>query len=135
MIKAVFDTNIFISAFGIPKSKAETAYKLAANGKINLYTSPAILTETAGKFRNKFNISEGTVTRILKQISKTAEVIRPTFKLSIVSDEPDNRVLECAVAARADLIVTGDKHLLELKIYEGIGIIRTADLLYIVRNK
>jgi len=135
MIKAVFDTNIFISAFGIPKSKAEAAYKLAANGKIILYTSPAILTETAGKLRNKFGVSEGTVTRILKQISKTAEVIRPTFKLNIVSDEPDNGVLECAVAARADLIVTGDKHLLELKTYEGIGIVRTADLLYIVRNK
>lgn len=135
MIKAVFDTNIFISAFGIPKSKAETAYKLAVNGKIILYTSPAILTETAGKFRSKFGISEGTVTGMLKQISKTAEIIRPTFKLDIVSDEPDNRVLECAVAAQADLIITGDKHLLALKTYENIGIVRTADLLYIVRNK
>ncbi len=58
MLKAVFDTNIFISAFGVPKSKAETAYQLATKGKIIPYTSPAILTETASKLRSKFGISE-----------------------------------------------------------------------------
>ncbi|NCO66731.1 MAG: putative toxin-antitoxin system toxin component, PIN family [Solirubrobacter sp.] len=50
----------------------------------------------------------------------------------MVADEPDNRVLECAVAAKANIIVTGDKHLLDLKAYESIRIVRAADLLYIV---
>ncbi|MBI5572562.1 MAG: putative toxin-antitoxin system toxin component, PIN family, partial [Desulfomonile tiedjei] len=42
---------------------------------------------------------------------------------------PDNRILECAVAAQADVVVTGDHHLLALKTFEGIPIVRLADFL------
>jgi len=49
--------------------------------------------------------------------------VRPRQKLRVVKDEPDNRVLECAVAGRADLIVTGDSALLELREYRGVRII------------
>lgn len=129
MLKVVFDSSVFIPAFAIPGSKSEEAYLLVVRGKVNLFTSPAIMTETANKLRSKFNIPEGEVIQVLKQISKTAEVTKPKEQIKILEDDPDNRILECAVFAKADLIVTGDKHLLKLKNYEGIGIARVADFL------
>lgn len=129
MIKAIFDTNVLISAFAVPGSRSEEAFLLATRNRISLYTSAAILTETANKLRQKFGLSEEEIVAVLKQISRAAEIVRPMARLSVLADEPDNRILECATTAKTDLIVTGDKHLLGLKTYEGIGVCRVADLL------
>lgn len=129
MLKVVFDTNVFISAFAVPGSKSEEAFLLAVRGRLRLFSSTAILTETANKLRDKFGLPEDDIVAVLKQVSRTAEIVRPTGKLSVLADDPDNRVLECAATARVDLIVTGDKHLLTLKSYEGIGMCRVVDLL------
>lgn len=50
-------------------------------------------------------------------------IVKPGRRLKIVADEPDNRIIECAVAGRAEAIVTGDKALLALKEYKGIRVI------------
>ncbi len=130
MLKVVFDTNVYISALSFPESKAEEAYILAVNGEVELYTSVPILTETAGKLREKFQWNDDRITAVIKHISRTAAVIKPRLKLNILTDEPDNRILECAEEIKADLIVTGDKHLLLLKEYKGTGITRISGLLY-----
>lgn len=135
MLKVVFDTNVYVSAFISPNSKAEDAYLLAVRGKIELYTSVSILTELAKKLREKFHWDDIKVKAALKHISKIATVIKPSIKITLLQDETDNRILECAKAADADLIVTGDKHLLSLKEFDGIGITRIADFLYIFENK
>ncbi len=129
-LKVVFDSNVYISAFISPGSKAEEAYLLAVNGRVELYTSVAILTETARKLRDKFLWDDDKITGALKHISKIANVLKSLKRLNILSDAPDNRVLECAKEADADLIVTGDRHLLDLKEYEGIGITRISGFLY-----
>lgn len=67
--------------------------------------------------------------RALKLIGRTAEIVTPTITLSLLRDEADNRILECAVAAGADLVVTGDHHLLELRKSRGTAIARVADFL------
>jgi putative PIN family toxin of toxin-antitoxin system len=128
-MKAVFDTNIFISAFVIPWSQGEQAFLLAQQKRFELYTSIAILTETASKLREKFNQTEEDVKQSLKIISRAAEVLKPTVKLNVLKDEPDNRILECALESRADIIVTGDRHLLKIRKFRSISIIRLADLL------
>lgn len=130
MLKVVFDTNVYISAFISPGSKAEEAYLLALNGKVKLYTSVAILTETARKLREKFLWDDDRITAALRHISKVSIVVKPLKRLNVLADAPDNRVLECAREADDGLIVTGDKHLLDLKEYEGIGITRIAGFLY-----
>lgn len=130
MLKVVFDTNVYISALSFPDSKAEEAYILAVNGEVELYTSVPILTETAGKLREKFQWNDDRITAVIRHISRTAAVIKPRLKLNILTDEPDNRILECAEEIKADLIVTGDKHLLSLKEYKGTGITRVSGLLY-----
>lgn len=53
----------------------------------------------------------------------------------ILKDTPDNRILECAGGCKADLIATGDNHLLLLKEFEGIGVARVADFLHIFRTE
>lgn len=135
MLKVVFDTNVYISAFISPGSKAEDAYLLAVMGKIKLYTSVSILTELARKLREKFQWDDGHITSALKHISKIAIVIKPTITITLLQDEADNRILECAKASYADLIVTGDKHLLLLKEFSGIGITRVAGFIYIFEAK
>lgn len=62
-------------------------------------------------------------------IGRVATIVRPVRKVTILKDVPDNRILECAVTADADLIVTGDSHLIKLKEFEGIPIARLADFL------
>ncbi len=128
-MRVVFDTNIFISAFLVPGSQGERAFLLAQRKKVSLFTSVLILTETAQKLREKFSQEETDIRAALKLISRAAKVLRPPVYVHILADEPDNRILECALAAQADLIVSGDRHLRQLKKFQGISIIRLADLL------
>lgn len=134
-MKVVFDTNIFISAFIVPGSQGEQAFHYARQKRFALYTSVAILTETARKLRDKFNQPAEDITDALKLISHTSEVLRPCAQLTVLADDPDNRILECALDAHADLVVTGDRHLLKLKEFRGIPIIRLADFLRMFPEK
>ena len=134
-MKVVFDTNIFISAFVIPGSRAEEAYLNALRGTFTLYSSVAILTETAQKLREKFGWSEDNIARVLKTIAKVVTIIKTRPRLHLLADEPDNRILECATEAKADYIVTGDKHLLSLKQFQNITIFRLSDFLEILKNQ
>lgn len=131
-MKVVFDTNIFISAFVIPGGKAEEVYLHVLKGDFDLYSSVAILTETAQKLREKFAWPENQIVRLLKAISKVATVIKTRPHLHILPDEPDNRILECALEAKADFIVSGDRHLLSLKHFQNIKIIRLSNFLEIL---
>lgn len=131
-MKVVFDTNIFVSAFIIPGSRGQEAFLLAQRRKVFLYSSVPILTETARILRVKFTQSEEDVMVALRMISRAAMMVRPIRKLNILEDLPDNQILECAVAAQADLIVTGDHQLLALKEFEGISIVRLADFLRMI---
>jgi putative PIN family toxin of toxin-antitoxin system len=131
-LKVVFDTNIFISAFVIPGGKAEEVYLHVLKGDFDLHSSVAILTETAQKLREKFAWPEKQIVRLLKAISKVATVIKTRPHLHILPDEPDNRILECALEAKADFIVSGDKHLLSLKHFQNIKIISLSNFLEIL---
>ena len=133
-MKVVFDTNIFISAFVIPGSQGEEAYLHAMKGNFNLFSSVAILTEMAQKLREKFGWQEDKITRLLRAISKVATVIKTQPHLHLLADDPDNRILECAMAVKADFIVTGDKHLLSLKKSQNISIVKLSDFLEVLEG-
>ena len=128
-MRVVFDSNVFISAFVIPGSHGERAFLLAQEHRFELHTSVAILTETAGVLRRKFGQDESDVKQALRKIGRSATVSKPTSKLRVVADDADNRILECALDGRVDLVVTGDRHLLKLRRFEGIPIVRLADFL------
>src|SRR5712692_1232417 len=98
-MRVVFDTNIFISAFLILGSQGEQAFLFAQRRRFALYTSVPILTETAQKLREKFNQPEEDIKAALRLISRVAVVLKPPPHLTVLADDPDNRILECALAA------------------------------------
>lgn len=128
-MRVVFDTNIYISALAIPGGNAEEVYLLALRGRFELFTSVAILTETARVLQDKFDWIEDRVRHAIQEISRTATVLRPRPTLHLLKDEPDNRILECAMAAQAERMVSGDRHLLSLKRHNHCRIISLADFL------
>ena len=128
-MRVVFDTNIYISAFIIQGSQGEQAFLLARRRRFELYTSVAILTETARTLREKFDQDEEDVREALRMISRVARVLKPKVKVALLEDAADNRILECALEAQADAIVTGDRHLLKLRKFNDIPIVRLADFL------
>ena len=107
----------------------EISRSCAAPGFI-LVTSRALLDELDEKLRGKFAVSEGDALLIRAKLEANAKVVEPDFELNAVADDPDdNRVLECAVAGKADFIVSGDRHLLRIGCYEGIAIVTVRQFL------
>jgi putative PIN family toxin of toxin-antitoxin system len=133
-VRVVFDTNIYVSALAIPGGNAEDAYLEAVRGAFELFTSVAILTETARVLQTKFDWTEDKVRQAIQDISQTATVLRPRPSLHILKDEPDNRILECAIDAQANYVISGDRHLLALKRHADSTIISLADFLATLRK-
>jgi putative PIN family toxin of toxin-antitoxin system len=92
-------------------------------------SSVSVLTETANILRSKLHQPDGDVRAAVKLTGRAATLVKPASRINVLEDEPDNRILECAVSAAADAIVTGDRHLLALKRFRGIAIVRLADFL------
>jgi uncharacterized protein len=127
VFRVVFDTNIFVSAlFGGPP---QDAFQSVLEGRCVLIVSPHIMAEVAKVLREKIQMPDADVAEHVRQIGRASTVVRPTVGITVITDEPDNRVLKCAVAGRTDLIVSGDRHLLTLREHAGIPIVRTVDFL------
>jgi len=123
--RVVLDTNVYISAYGFGGLLAELV-RAAIRGEIDLFTSPAILAEGARVLTDKLGFDDAHVEQAVRQVARIATVVRPTIRIQVIADEPDNRVLECAVSADADLIVSGDRHLLALGAYDGVHVVSVA---------
>ena len=122
-MRVVFDTNIFISAFVIPGSLGEKAVLKILGGQDTLLVSKDILDELLCALSTKFSRDREEISRVAVIVSEMAEWVKPTARIRTLKDEPDNRILECAVSGKADIIVTGDKEMLRLKQYEKTKII------------
>lgn len=123
MSRVVLDTNVYISALlfgGFPGSVLD----LAILGAFTLILSPALLDELDEKLRAKFEMTMEDTAFLRARLETVGEIVEPGEVLKVIVDDPDdNRVLECAVKGKADLIVSGDRHLLKLGMYRGIKIV------------
>lgn len=128
-MKVVFDTNIFISAFAIPGSRAEAAILKAVEGEIHLVISRPIIHEVLDVLARKFDRNSEELARVAVYLSELAEVVTPRRRLKVLRDEPDNRILECAVTGKVDVIVTGDQAMLRLVRYRGIRVLSLKEFL------
>ena len=128
-MRLVFDTNIFISAFIIPQSKAEKAILRILEGTDSLIISKEIIDEVLSVLAAKFHRDSEAISHTALFLSDLAQIVKPPRKIHILEDEPDNRVLECALQGKSDAIVTGDKEMLKLKEFEGIKIISLKEYL------
>jgi putative PIN family toxin of toxin-antitoxin system len=128
-VRVVFDSNIFISAFVFPGSMAERAIVKIIEGDDSLYISKEILDEVLSVLSSKFSRDTEAISRVALNLSELAEFVSPTEKIRVLRDEPDNRILECAVCADADIIVTGDKEMLKLREHGKIGMMSLKEYL------
>ena len=122
-MRVVFDTNIFVSAFAIPGSLAEKAVLKIFEGENVLLLPREILDELLYILSTKFSRDREEISRVAVVLSEMTERVRPTSQISVLKDEADNRILECAVSGKADILVTGDKEILKLGKYEKTRII------------
>lgn len=134
MARVVVDTNILVSATvfgGLP----DRVLDLAREGKIEIITSPCILEEYSRILKVKFTFSPERILEALLEIRGLTTLTNPRITLDVVKeDEPDNRILECALSAKADFIVSGDtKHLQPLGEYRGVRILSPSEFLRISR--
>ena len=129
-MRVVLDTNVLISAimFG---GKSRVILEMGISGKIKIALSQDILKELAevlvGK---KFRVSMSVVQQTIHELSEIVELVIVTQKIKAVKNDPDdNRILECAVSAKADYIVSGDSDLLTLRNFKKIKIESPSDFL------
>ena len=132
MTRIVIDTNILVSAILTPKGNPAKILKLILQGKLNLIISPAILEETRQVFNypklvklmKKNKITRKEVYDFLGKMSKVAVITPGKLEIDAIPDDPtDNKILACAVEGEADYIISGDHHLTDLKIFQGIKIV------------
>ncbi len=108
-LRLVVDTNIVVSAALKPEGLQRTVLLLAVTKPGRLYVSAAILAEYRDVLsRPELQIRKGLRQQLLQLIGKRAHWVVPARRLQVTSDPGDNVFLECADAARADYLVTGN---------------------------
>jgi len=128
-LKVVFDTNILVSALVFPGGRGETALRRIVEEHDQLMLSKPILDELLGILARKFARDAEELAHVAVFLSELGVLVRPRRRLRVARDEPDNRILECAVAGRADVIVTGDKALLAIGACRNVRIISLREYL------
>lgn len=109
MIRIVSDTNIVVSAAIKHKGAEAQVLDAVADGQLLLCVSEAVLAEYEEVLRRpKLRLDPERVRRVLELIRSGSLLVRPVETVTASPDEPDNRFLECADAARADYLVTGN---------------------------
>ena len=120
MTRVTLDSNVYIAALQFRDSRL---LHLARLGIIGADTSDAILDEVTGVLRDKFGWEGYRLHFARLELLKFLNRVEPTETIAVCDDRDDDRVLECAVAAGSDYIVTNDGDLLRLGEYRGIGIL------------
>ena len=130
----VLDTNTIISGIfwkGAPRQVLD----LARSGTFTLFTSPDLLAELADvlgrkKFSARLEQANTNVDELVFGYAALAKTVRPIKIEAVITEDPDDdKVLACAKTANAEIIASGDNHLLDLIEYEGIKIITVNQLL------
>ena len=122
-MRVVLDTNILISALIFPGSAPEAVYRLALEGRMDLVTSRPLLAELGRILTDKFGWDRGRAEEAVAQATRIGAVVEPTETIGVIQEDPaDDRVLEAASEGGAEVIVSGDHHLLRLGSWRGIRI-------------
>lgn len=137
-MRLVLDTNVVVSGLlwnGTPAHLLD----LAQAGEVELFTSTYLLAELAGILRRAKFAKALAATGLLREelvlgYAELATIVTPAdIPPTIAADPDDDPVLACALAARVDLIVSGDRHLHDLGgQYQGIRIVKPAEAAYLI---
>ena len=134
-MRVVLDTNQHISAIIRPNGHPAQIVKLWRIGLIELAISPFILEEFEAvvhrpRIQQKHNLSDADIAEYLEVLRTFAVLVPGTIIVNAVPDDPDDDIIiGCAIDSEADVIISGDQHLLSLTSYQGIPIIKAVDFL------
>jgi putative PIN family toxin of toxin-antitoxin system len=128
MPRIVLDTNVIVSAV-ISEGNPRRLLQKGIEKEFTILTSDLILKELTTVLRKpKFNTSEDEIRRIIVGLLGASEVVEVVSRFKAIRDDPnDNAILNTAHDGRADMIVTGDKHLLMLKNFKGTNILSVSE--------
>jgi putative PIN family toxin of toxin-antitoxin system len=135
-VRLVLDTNVVASAIlwgGTPR----VLLQAARDKRVELFTSTAMLAELTDilgrrKFARKIAASQLTIDQLVDGYAQLAALVRPVATPRIAPDPDDDVVIGTALAAKADLIVTGDKPLLTVSEHQGVRIVSVAQAIEII---
>ncbi len=138
-MRLVLDTNVVASAMlwgGSPKLLLQARRER----RVTLYTSMPMLAELTDilarpKFEKKIAASTLTIDQLMDRYAELAQVVRPTAIARIAPDPDDDVVIGTALAAKADLLVTGDRMLLSVAAHQGTRIVSVAEVLQALAAK
>lgn len=124
MLRVVLDTNVLISAV-VYGGNPRRVLQAAISGAVELSVSEAVIKEFQEVLqRPQFGLSDQFIHNTIAELTSISEWVVPTKHHQLVEDDPsDNMLLDCAVAAEADYLVTGDDHLLRLQKCGGVKIV------------
>lgn len=132
-IKVVLDTNVLISGLNF-EGNENRILTLFYRRMIEVYFSSFILQELKIVLEKKFRWEKDRVNFLLEKINDLGIIVNPTCSISVIKTKKnDNRILECAVEAGVDYLITGNtKHLQPLNKIEGIPILTPTEFLNII---
>ncbi|MDA8324646.1 MAG: putative toxin-antitoxin system toxin component, PIN family [Nitrospiraceae bacterium] len=134
-MKVVFDANIFISALVFPGGQAEKAMLKSIEGKDTLLISREIINEVLSVLAGKFGGDRESLSRLAVNLSEIGRMTETKNRITFLSYDPDNRVLECASSGGAYAIITGDKAMLGIGKYGGARIMSLKEYLRFPRSE
>jgi putative PIN family toxin of toxin-antitoxin system len=135
MIRVVLDTNLIVSALLKPDSNPDRIVNLVREEKVLLLISDAICDEITRvlfypKIRKRLTASDEELQNFVKLLRTVAIVTPGLLNLPQLATDPDDtKYLICAVEGHADYIVSGDHHLTDLVIYQGIRVVTPAEFI------
>lgn len=138
--KVVFDTNVWISIF-MKKTLSREFSNVFEQEKIAVYVSEPILKEISKvlmypKITELLELSGISIKEILQSIARNSTSVNPKLELNLIKEDfDDNKILECALEAKADFIVSGDNHLVKLRKFRNIRITEPREFLEIVKTR
>ncbi|MBW3664701.1 MAG: putative toxin-antitoxin system toxin component, PIN family [Actinobacteria bacterium] len=126
-MRVVLDTNVLVSAFVFPGGPPEAVYRRMLSGEVTMIVSRPLLAELGRVLIDKFDWEPAYAEEVVAQLLRIGELVEPGDVVEDIEDDPaDNRVLEAAAEGEADVIVSGDRHLLALGQWRDIPIVNPA---------
>ncbi len=124
------DTNFFISATQWNSSVSHRLLIKLIKENVEIFTTQIIIAEFSEVLIRDFKRDKLYIESLLSNLINFITIVEPKRIINIVKDDPDdNRIVECAVESSSDYILTYDNHLLKIKEFEGIKILKPEDFI------